>query len=163
MKRNDFIIMHIQLKLYFLRSKRYKNIFQDRKEKYNKLFLQNSYFKQNKMRGEINKSIQFEVKFCWKIISDIFNNHDSLRSSWFTAPGESEIGHACIASRHARRKGRLRLYFTLPSPVHGNFDVGSLIYCASLTHNRYIIFIIRTRDTRSRAGSYDAPVSVNRI
>jgi len=32
-----------------------------------------------------------------------------------------------------------------------------ITHIASLTHTRYIIFIIRARDTRSRAGLYDAP------
>jgi len=30
-------------------------------------------------------------------------------------------------------------------------------HIASLAHTRYIIFIIRARDTRSRASPYDAP------
>lgn len=49
---------------------------------------------------------------------------------------------------------------TFSAPFEGRYQ--SNAYDA-VVYTRYIIFIIRARDTRSRARLYNAPVSVNRI
>lgn len=115
---------------------------------------------------EISKSIQ--VEFCLKssfvekllltfLIITISLDRRDLRRRVDQKSGTR-------ASRLATREGRAGLGSISRSlPRYTAISTSDHSYCASLTHNRYIIFIIRTRDTRSRAGSYDAPVSVNRI
>lgn len=59
---------------------------------------------------------------------------------------------ACLATK-GRRAG-LEIHLTAPLDAR-QFRRRAHSYCVS--HTRYIIFIIRARDTRSRAGLYDAP------
>lgn len=63
------------------------------------------------------------------------------------------------------KEGQTQALFHGPFPDARQFRrrITHIVRLHTQAHNRYIIFIIRTRDTRSRAGSYDAPVSVNRI
>lgn len=91
-----------------------------------------------------------------EIMWDLSNNQSSFRCdlrcrmSW-----KSDTCAFRLATREIRTD--LQNVFHSPSRQFRLRTTHIETHIASLAHTLYIIFIIRARDTRSRAGPYDAP------
>lgn len=92
------------------------------------------------------------------LASGISNNRERSRRQWFTRYIGQKIGYRLLLLWRERGEGSFRH----PSTGRGNNINPTLAGC-TMHILRYIIFIIRARDTRSRAWVYNTPESVNRI
>ena len=103
----------------------------------------------------------FNIERC--LASGISNNRERSSKAviYEVHRSENRVNRFCEGGTRGRGGREPCLLATLP-PVRGNNINPTLAGC-TMHILRYIIFIIRARDTRSRAWVYNTPVSVNRI